>query len=735
MASPTRTIKKRLLFTLFMICLGILLLTSRLGYIQIVTGDKLRKEALEQWTRDIPVEAKRGIIYDRNGKKLAVSISTNTIWCRPADIEDPDKTAREVADILGLERDDVYKDITSNQSLIRIKMWVDKDTADTLRDKGLKGIEIVDDNRRYYPFGNFASQILGFTNIDNVGLYGIERTYNKYLSGTPGRWIKTVDAKNMEMPYNNERLYDPKNGMSVMLTIDETIQHFAEKAAIETLVRNKAKNVSILIMEPKTGDLLAMTTKPDYNPNDNKALLYNPEKPWEILSEEDITFWRNKPWVEKEQELYDSWRNFPINDVYEPGSTFKIITSAAGLEENVVKPDSPFHCDGYITQVKGARLKCWSYYNPHGDETFKEGAQNSCNEVFVELGLRLGKERMYKYAKAFGFGEKTGIELPGEALGFVRHYDNMREVNLATISYGQGISVTPIQMITAISAASNGGYLMRPNIVKRIIDEQGGTVEEIEPKVRRQVISNRTSKTLLDILESVVSEGTGKKAYVPGYRVGGKTGTAQKVIDGRYVQGKYVSSFAAIAPVNNPKMVVLVLIDEPGTGQYYGGQIAGPVAGQIIKDTLNYLEVEPQFTEKEEKELEGQIVVVPDVRGKTIVEASNTLKQLGLSYNTEILEVEKDNKVIDQFPLPGTKVHKSSMIDLYMNTRRQRDNMIIMPNLIGKNEEEVANILNRLSLRFKFKGEGTAISQNPKAGSTVNFNSLVEVEFEKTNSN
>ncbi|WP_069650157.1 stage V sporulation protein D [Caloranaerobacter ferrireducens] len=724
MSSPTISTKKRLIAMLLLVSIASLSLTIRLGYLQIVKGEELKKLALEQWTRDIPVKAKRGVIFDRKGKKLAISVSADTVWCRPADIKNPKETAEILAEVLNLDEDNVYKKITSRQSVVKIKMWISKDEADILRSKKLSGIEIVDDNKRYYPYGNFAAYILGFTDIDNVGLYGIEKTYNKYLTGTPGRWIKTADAVGRQLPYANEKLYEPKDGLSVVLTIDETIQHFAEKAALEALVKNKAKRVSIIIMEPKTGDILAMASKPDYDPNNPREPLdEDTKKQWEGLSQKELI----KKW-------YDMWRNFPINDVYEPGSTFKIITAAAGLEENVVTPESQFYCDGFITSVKGARLKCWRWYNPHGSETFVEGVQNSCNEVFVAVGQRLGKERMYKYIKAFGFGEKTGIELTGEQSGIIpRGPEYMKEVNLATISYGQGIAVTPIQLITAISAVANGGNLMKPRIVKELVDSKGNVVHEFKPVVKRKVISKDTSKTLLSILETVVSSGTGKKAYVPGYRIGGKTGTAQKVINGRYAEGKYIASFVAIAPVNDPKITVLVVIDEPSNGEYYGGRIAAPVAGQVVKDILNYLDVEPQFTEDEQKDNNKKIVTVPEVRNLTIKEAANKLKKFGLDYNTETLDIQKNALVIDQFPLPGTKVKKGSMIDLYVYSRRKEDSKIVVPNLKGKTMEEVTELLNNLNLRFKFKGNGVAKSQYPAAGTMVEFNSLVEVEFDKVN--
>ncbi|MTI66573.1 MAG: stage V sporulation protein D [Firmicutes bacterium] len=735
MSSPTVSTKKRLILMLFVVSIAMFALIGRIGYFQIVRGDELKRRALEQWTRDIPIEPKRGIIYDRNGKKLAISVSTDTVWCNPAEInkKKAKDIAKDLSDILEIDQDILYKKITKRQSSTLIKRWIEKQQADKIRNLNIRGIEVVSDNKRYYPLGNFASHILGFTNVDNEGQYGVEKTYNKYLTGIPGRWIKTVDGRQKELPYNNEKIYEPEDGLGVVLTLDETIQHFAEKSALEALVKNKAKNVSIIVMQPKTGDILALANKPDYDPNDKTKLLFDPKTPWMPLNEQEMNYWEDVPWSQKEKLVYDSWRNFPVNDFYEPGSTFKIITAAAGLEENVVSPDSQFYCDGYVQQVKGANIKCWRYYNPHGSQSFVEGAQNSCNEVFVEVGLRLGQEKMYKYVKGFGFGEKTRIDLTGEASGIVNSPDNMREVNLATVSFGQGISVTPLQLITGVSAVANGGNLMEPRIVKQLVDNKGNIKKTFEPKKKRRVISEETSDTMLNILESVVSEGTGKKAYVRGYKVGGKTGTAQKVIDGRYASGKYIASFMAVAPTDDPEIAVLVVIDEPSNGIYYGGQIAAPVAGQVIKDSLNYLNIKPDIKENKDSDEATGYVVIPDVRNKTITEAGKILSQLGLEYSTETLDVQKNTIIIDQVPFPGTKVKRGSMIDLFVNTKYERDNTVIVPNLTGKNYKEVTNMLDNLSLRYKLEGEGIVTNQKPNAGTKVDYNSLIEVKFDNAN--
>ncbi len=657
MTSPTNASKKRLLFVLLVTILTLFGLTIRLGYIQIVKGEELKKGALEQWTKGIYINAKRGTIFDRNGKKLAISVSSHTVWASPADIKSPTDTAKKVAEVLNLDESEVYEKITKDVNVIKIKQWISMEEVKELRSLNLSGIEIVDDNKRFYPYGEFASHILGFTDIDNNGLYGIERTFDKYLSGTQGMWVKTEDARGVEMPYGGEKIYDPEDGLNVVLTIDETIQHFAEKYAKKKLMETKAEHVAIIVMDPHTGDILAMANMPQYDPN----------SPREPLDEKTKNEWESLPQEELQKRWYDMWRNFSINDSYEPGSTFKVIVAAAALEENVVQVDSPFYCNGFVRDIPGAVLRCARWYNPHGHQTFEEGLENSCNVVFVNVGRRLGKEKLYEYIKAFGFGEKTGIELTGEQAGIIPvSTDIIKEVNLATMSYGHGIAVTPIQLITAVSAIANGGKLMTPRLVSQLVDNEGNVVKTFEPEVKRQVISESTSKTLLKLMEGVVSEGTGSNAYVPGYRVAGKTGTAQKIVDGRYAPGKYIGSFVAIAPADDPKIAVLVIVDEP-EGIYYGGSVAAPMAGELIEETLSYLEVKREFTEEEKEEFE-YTEVVPDVRNLSIGEAGRILTELGFRYTTESYNIEENSIVIEQFPLPGTEVTKGSIIDLYLDT-------------------------------------------------------------------
>ena len=588
MNTPMKSSRTRLKVALALAVLLVTALTIRLGYLQICKGDELKKGALEQWIKSIDIKPKRGIIYDRKGNKLAISSNAFTVWAYPADIKEEEAvdTALTIAEILDMDVDTVYEKITKNQRTEKIKQWITREEANEIRQQNLNGISVVDDNKRYYPNGNFASHIIGFTDIDNVGLTGIEKVYDNYLTGIPGKWQKMTDAKNRQLPYDGERIYEPTDGTSLVLTIDETIQHFAEKAAAQALLDNKAKNVSIIIMDPKTGDILSMVDKPDFDLN-------NPREP---LDEELKHEWAELPIAELEKNWNEMWRNFAVNDIYEPGSTFKLITAAAALEENTTSLDHHYYCNGFVRDIKGEVLKCARWYNPHGSQSLRDAMNNSCNVAFVNIGRQLGKEKFYEYIKAFGFGQKSGIDLLGEQNGIIPSSpDVIKEINLATMSYGHGIALTPLQLANAVSAISNGGYLMEPRLVKELIDYEGNVITTFEPEVKRHVISKETSDTMLSLMETVVSEGSGSRANIPGYRIGGKTGTAQKIIDGRYAQGKYIASFIGVAPIDDPQVVILVTVDEPSAGTYYGGSVAAPIAKNILEEIFNYLEISPQF--------------------------------------------------------------------------------------------------------------------------------------------
>lgn len=655
--------KKRLVIVMVLACSLFLCLIFRIGYLQLIKGEWLSTKAAEQQTREIPIEAKRGTIYDTNMKELAVSVTKYTVWCKPVEVKDAKKTSEQLSKILDEDYDDIYKKVNKKKmALVKVKRWIDDKTANKVTKAGLSGIWVAEDNQRYYPYGNFASYVLGHTSSDSSGVAGIELKYDGVLKGTAGKLVVSTDAAGKEIPQGSEQYYEPTTGNGLVLTIDEVIQHYCEKAAQKAYEENNATKVTIIAMDPKTGDIKAMVKKPDYNPNTpTKAIYPYYEKILEECKDDD----------KKTMAAYSNmWRNTAISDTYEPGSTFKLITSSAGLEEGVVKQNDKFTCNGSVT-VEGRKIKCWRSYRPHGAETFKQGVQNSCNPVFVEVGRRLGVSKMYNYIDAFGLNKKTNIDLPGEAGSILYKEKDVGPVELATISFGQSISVTPIQLITSVCSIVNDGNRMQPRLVKAYTDNKGNITKGLDPVKVKQVISKETSAQMREIMESVVTDGGGKIAYLPGYRLGGKTGTAQKVINGTYAQGHYVCSFVGMAPADDPQIVVLAIVDEPTGVMAFGSTTAGPIIKEVMSQSLEYLGVKKIYTEEEKKENEKKQVKVPDVRNLTIKEATKVLEESNLESNLDTdIEVDEKNIVTDMFPKPGVKVNEGSSITLYYNNNK-----------------------------------------------------------------
>lgn len=599
MNSKVRARKNIIIVAICVFLLPTCITIGMLFYIQVINKVEYQQKAVAQWTRDQEVPSVRGDIYDRNGKKLAISSAAYMFYARPDLVKDKEGLALLLSKRLNLDYDTVLTKLKSEKDVVLIKKKIDVDSvSDIIKDVDagkLIGLNYYDDTKRYYTQTNFAAYVLGFTNTDNQGHEGVELRFEKYLNGLPGRDVKLTDAKGTQLPGSEGRYVKAVDGNSLVLTLDETIQHYVEKAANEALVKNKAKRVTVIIMDPKTGDVLGMTSKPDYDSNNPRAI------PKEFTPEE----WSKLTTKEQVDQLYKIWRNPAVADTYEPGSTFKVITASAALEENVVKLDDKFVCRGFI-KVYDRIIKCWRSNNPHGVETFVQVVANSCNPAVVEVAQRLGKDKLYDYIRAFGFGSYTGIQLPGESPGSVKTPKEMGPVEFANISFGQGILVTPLQLISAISAVGNNGYLMEPRIAKKLLDADGKIVEEFKPKTVRQVISKETCKKMLDILEFNTVEGTGMKGYIPGYRIASKTGTAQKVVDGVYKDGVFISSYVALAPANDPKVAVLTIIDEPNKQNYYGGIIAGEATHGILQDVLRYLNIAPQYTAEELKALQSK---------------------------------------------------------------------------------------------------------------------------------
>ncbi|QIB70100.1 PASTA domain-containing protein [Aminipila butyrica] len=667
MNNPTpNSVKKRIIAGFLMICLVTAGLSFRVGWVQIVDGAELSKKAVESQTRDVPIPAKRGAIYDRNGKELAVSAVTFSVWARPDKVrfgskklseeENIDKTADFLAKQLNMTSEDVKKIISQNKALVKVAKYVEKDIADAVRQEGLPGIEIAEDVKRYYPLGSFASQVLGSVTDDNNGLAGLELRYNQYLSGVPGRWIKNTDVNGNGLAYGMEKYYKAEDGLNLVLTIDEVIQHYVEKSLDIVQQKTQADRVMCIMMDPKTGDILAMAMTPDYDPNDPRV----PTNP------EQATYVETLPDSEKLNYWNAMWRNPMVSDTYEPGSTFKLVTTSMALEEQLTTLTEQFVCHGTYT-IAGTLLKCWRYYQPHGVETLVQAVGNSCNPVFAELASRLGIEKFYQYLELFGIKDKTGIDYPGEGSAILQNKDTAGPVGLATMGYGQGVAVTPIELITAVSSFGNDGKLMQPRLVKQLTDSDGNVVEKFDTKVVRQVVSKKTAEEMRLIMESVVSEGGGGTAKVPGYRVGGKTGTANKPKNGAYSEETY-SSFIGMAPMNDPQVAILLIVDNP-QGVKFGSQTAAPGVKLILEDTLRYLNIQPSYTQEEEAQMNSGKTVVPTVTGMSFEEAIGVLGGVSLTYTISPALGEGESlgevAVVDQYPKAGEKISAGGAVYLY----------------------------------------------------------------------
>ena len=578
--------KKRMKNSIFIVLLIITMLIVRIGYLQLVQGSELKEKAYAQQTSDRKVNARRGTIYDATGKTvLAVSSTVETVTINPGNIkeEDKEKVARKLSELFELDYEKTLKKVKKRSSIETIAQKVDKEKTNQLRtwmeENNIKeGINIDEDSKRYYPLNSLASQVIGFCGSDNQGLNGIEAKYDEYLKGKAGSISRITDASGGMIENTSEEYTEPTDGDDLVLTIDATIQGIAEKYLKEACIDNKCTDGgNILIMNPKNGDILALAGYPDYNLNEPFAVD-------ESLSSE-----------EQNKQMQGLWRNKAISDTYEPGSTFKLVTTSAALEEGITTPDKEgeFCCIGHI-EVAGVRMKCWRYYNPHGSESLRQALMNSCNPVFIGLGQKIGVHKYYEYLNKFGFFTTTGVDLPGEAGSIFLKEEKVGPVELGTISFGQRFEVTPIQMATMLSTIANGGTYVKPRVVKQIIsntekDKNGNRkVTNIEVKKGERVISEKTAKDVLSMMGTVVSEGTGKNAKVEGYSIGGKTGTSEDGVN----TGKYVTSFIGTAPIEDPQVVVLITLYNPtGEGGHQGGGVAAPVGGQVFSELLPYLEV------------------------------------------------------------------------------------------------------------------------------------------------
>lgn len=770
MAPSLNDIKKRtrVMVVIALSCFALLIV--RLVYWQIIRGDEMSRIAQGQQQVKSAITTTRGKIYDRNGKVLAESASSYNLVCNPQEVKkhgDAKRAADILSVVLGMDSAKIEKLLNANAGYQSIKKQLKTEEVDRikqLRDydndkvtaKALEGIYFEDGTKRYYPY-NVASSVLGMVNVDGEGKGGIELAFDDVLLGRPGFITSNRTATGLTLKEQEKEYYKAaENGADVVLTIDETIQHFLE-SILERAVEDYdlKEGAAGIVMNPKTGEVLAMSTKPDFDSNDP----YNIDAFYEYLSEYDSSLLDfedeeedetkdddkdkdnkdNKDDTDSDKEkstiekLSDEqivtlrtkmWRNKSISDSYEPGSTFKIITAAAALEEHIADGSSTYFCPGFKV-VADRHISC-ANKNGHGSQNFAQGVQNSCNPVFMELGIKLGSDKFKEYFNAFGLNEPTGIELGGESSS-ISYQSDMSEVDLATSAFGQGIQVTPIQLITAISAAINGGMRMQPHIVEEIRNNEG-VIKNYEPKVINRVISESTSAQMREILESVVAlpTATGKNAYVKGCRIGGKTGTSEKMPRG---SDKRIASFVGFAPANDPEIICLIMLDEPQVANRYGGTIAAPLAGELIEKILDYLGIEKQYTAGEEPE---QTVEIPDVREDNTDEAVTMLSRAGFF----VRKVGSGDTVVNQLPQPGNMMSPNSTIILYTEEVDDDYMLVTVPDVTGASVQDAKDILQAYSLNFKIEGAGHAeaydaysVAQNPKAGEEVQRGSVIGVEF------
>ncbi len=673
------------------------ILIGRLFYIQGIKSNYYQKMAEDQRLRDIRVEPMRGTIFDRKMNTLAFSFDTECIYAIPYQIKNPEEEAKIIADKLKMSVDEVYNRLTKKTSFVWLKLKPHPNEVQSIMEARIPGVEVAQKAQRFYLRGNLAAHLLGISGIDNQGLEGIEKYYDQYLRGIPGSEQAEYDSKGNHIPLGERRFIDAQNGACLVLTIDQVIQYITERELEKAVLANGAKRGAIIIMNPMNGEILALANYPTFDPNKYSAYPTSAR------------------------------RNWVLTDQFEPGSTFKIVTSAAAFEEGIVQRNSEFFDPGFLI-VEDRRLRCWRA-GGHGSQTFVEAVENSCNPVFASLALRLGQEKFYKYLKAFNFGAQTGVDFPGEARGIVPPISRVKNVELATIGFGQGISVTPLQLLGALSVIANGGELLQPRLVKEIRTPDGKQViKEFEKRTIRRVISKQTAQEFSFILESVVENGSGNRARVEGYTVAGKTGTAQKPQDGVYGQER-IASFIGFTPVENPKIAAIVILDEPQSSVKYGGVIAAPVFSSIATDVLKYLGVKPEVKREGDVHTDGEnSLIVPNLIHLPREEAIKNLSRAGLTWRG----IGRGEFVISQSPKAGIMVKPKTTILLYFDEESKYgkdSSTVVVPDLTGLSFSEVNKVLTDLDLKMVANGTGIAFKQLPAPGTRLSPGAIVTVYF------
>ena len=724
----------RILIVFFII---LILLIGRIGFLQIVKGAELKEKMHRQLTASKTISPKRGTIYDSTGKALAISAQVDTVSVDPTrivieddngDVDESktkalkEKLAKAFSDIFELDYDETLKKLQSDSTNVTIAKKMEQDKISKFKEwmednDVYSGINIDNDTKRYYPYNSLASNLIGFCGTDNQGLWGLELQWNDLLTGTPGKITSAQDAVQDLIPYNDETYIAPQNGNDITLTIDANIQQIAEKYLEQACKENNCKNGgNVIIMNPNNGDILAMATYPDYNLNDPYTLDYISDKEWDKMSGE-----------EQNTKLQETWNNRAITSTYEPGSVFKIVTAAAGLEEGIVEPDTQniFACEGY-EKVSGIKINC-SDTSGHGKLSLRDALKYSCNPAFIQLGQKIGAETLYRYFEAFGFFDTTGFGKiknsgsSGERTGYFWNLNDVGSVELATMSFGQRFRVTPLQMITAVSAVANDGVLMQPRMAKEIKNTDTGAITTVEPTKVRQVVSKETAESLLDMLETVVDNGTGRNAQVKGYSIAGKTGTSEP--DPSDEDAGYVASFAGISPVESPEVVVLVTLY--GTSKdTYGSVIAAPVVAQILKEVLPYLEIPSDTTDSEST---AETTTLLNVKNKTVAEAKKIIENQG--FKCQISGDEKDT-VSAQMPVAGSALLEGSIVKIYTEKSDTRVSQKV-PDLKGMSLSEAKVTLKNKNLNIKYTGSGIVTSQEIMAGTSVEEGTIVNVVLQE----
>lgn len=710
-----------------------LLLIIRLIWLQFVQGSDLKEQAYNQQTTDQIISTSRGTIYDSTGKTLAISTPTDTVTINPKKIvgsndeetkAKKEKVAKAFSEIFELDYNETLEKVNSTSNVQTIAKKVDKDKIDKLKqwmetEKISTGINIDEDTKRVYPYNNLASNLIGFCGTDNTGIQGIEDSWNSVLQGTPGKITTSTDAIQEEIPDSNQTYIPAENGSDIVLTIDYYIQTVLEKYLKQAVVENNAESGTVVAMAPSTGDILGMACYPDYNLN----------TPFEPNTEELKATWDTLDSTTQSDALYNMWKNNVVSSPYEPGSPYKLITAATALEENITSEDVPndFYCNGSI-EVADRKISCWTQAHK-GAKTLRQALQVSCNPSLIQLGQRIGAETLYKYYQAFGFFDKTGIDLPQEASSTYWKLEDVKDVELATMSFGQRFTITPIQLVSAVSAIANDGILMKPRIVKQIINLETGTTTDIEPVQVRQVISKSTSERMRNLMKSVVDDGSGRLAKVEGYSIGGKTGTSEPQA-GREDEG-YIASYVAIAPTEKPEICLLIAVHNPNPnneGSHQGGQVCGPVVSQMLSEILPYLGLTSSNaqTSTDTVEEDTSYATVPDIRNKTVTEAEKLLKQAGFTTKVNISGDKNSTLVTDQTPKPGSSIPKGSIIVLYTEGNDTRVSVKV-PDFKDKTLAQAENMAKANNLNITTEGSGTVISQSIMVDTAVEEGTIIKL--------